>query len=448
MRRDRRNRRSRLQAALTAAGLILLAMAWLFLAPDRWLGSLIPTHTAGTAFNLGLLAELRVSLALLGLLCLALGLFPHALYRLADQLAAPLAAVDQWLRKGKRWSVLLLACTAATAALFAAYSIARHTAFNSKAYDLGLHAQVFWNTSQGRLFASSIEVNNYLGDHVSPIILLLAPIYRLWPDPRGLLILQAITLASGALPLALLAKRLLKPVWPDGAHLASLALALIFLTYPALGFVNRFEFHEEVLVVPLLLLAFLCLEARRSRWMSAALLLALLCKEDMGLTVAAFGLFIAWRQRDSRRIGFTWAAIGAAWSFVALLVLIPAFRGAPSDTLGRYAWLGTSPADVLRSLVREPGLAIQHTLGEPRRLWMLVKALLPTGFLALLSPAILVALPGLAINWLAGNLYQSSIYFHYAATLIPVVFASAAYGMARVAGGRVEGGEWRVEGGE
>ena len=85
--------------------------------------------------------------------------------------------------------------------MFAAYSIARHAAFNSKAYDLGLHAQVFWNTSQGRLFASSIEVKNYLGDHVSPIILLLAPIYRLWPDPAWLLILQAVALASGALRL-------------------------------------------------------------------------------------------------------------------------------------------------------------------------------------------------------------------------------------------------------
>lgn len=436
MRRTRFSKWSWLQAGSAAAGLILFATVWLFLTPDRWLGTRIPTHTAGTAFNLGLLTEIRVSLALLGLLCLTLGLFPRALFRLADHLAAPLAAVDQWLRKGKRWSVLLLACTAATAILFASYSIARHTALNSKAYDLGLHAQVFWNTSQGRLFASSIEVNNYLGDHVSPIILLLAPIYRLWPDPRGLLILQAVTLASGALPLALLTKRLVKPAWPDGAHLASLALGLIFLTYPALGFVNRFEFHEEVLVVPLLLLAFLCLETGRLRWMSVVLLLALLCKEDVGLTVAAFGLFVAWRQRDSRRIGFTWAAIGAAWSLVALLVIIPAFRGAPSDTLGRYAWLGTNSADVLQTLVREPGLAIQHTFGEPRRLWMLVKALLPTGFLALLSPAILVALPSLTINWLAGNLYQSSIYFHYAATLVPIVFASAAYGIAQVAGGR------------
>ena len=446
MRRAGLSRQSWLQAGSTAAGVILLATAWLFLTPDRWLGGFIPTHTAGTAFNLGLLTELRVSLALLGLLCLAFGLFPRALYRLANQLAAPLAAVDQWLRKGKRWSVLLLACTAATAALFASYSIARHTAFNSKAYDLGLHAQVFWNTSHGRLFASSIEVNNYLGDHISPIILLLAPLYRLWPDPSGLLVFQALVLAWAALPLALLTRRLLKPSWPDGAHLASLVLALVFLTYPALGFVNRFEFHEEVLVIPLLLLAFLCLEARRTRWMSAALLLALLCKEDVGLTVAAFGLFIAWRQRDRRRIGFTWVAVGAAWSLIALLVIIPAFRGAPSDTLNRYAWLGTSPADVLQTLIREPGSALQHTFGEPRRLWMLVKALLPTGFLALLSPAILVALPGLAINWLAGNLYQSSIYFHYAATLIPIVFASAAYGLARVAGGgwRVESGEWRV----
>ena len=480
MRRDRLTNWFGLRAGLVAAGLILLAMAWLLLAPDRWLGSVVPTHTAGTTFNLGLLAELRVSLALVGLLCLALGLFPSAPHRLAEHLAAPLAAVDRWLRKGKRWTAHLLTCCTATGALFASYSIARHNAFNSKAYDLGLHAQVFWNTSQGRLFASSIEVSNYLGDHVSPIILLLAPIYRVWPDPRGLLILQAVTLASGALPLALLTRRLVKPAWPDGAHLASLAIALIFLTYPALGFVNRFEFHEEVLVVPLLLGAFWALETRRLRVMSLALALAMLTKEDVGLTVAAFGLWAWWcgRQENASRIGtdehgseqdrpqrimdplapqsrFTepptakrqnrrlqtfgllWAFTGVAWSLIALFVVIPAMRGVESDTLARYAWLGSGPADILASVIQDPGRVAGHVLGEPRRIWMLIKLLLPVGFLPLLSPAVLIALPTMAINWLAGNLYQASIYFHYATLLIPIVFAAAVYGMKRVATSRV-----------
>ncbi|MER2599928.1 MAG: DUF2079 domain-containing protein [Caldilineales bacterium] len=334
-----------------------------------------------------------------------------------------------------RWRLLLALLIALAGIGLAAYSIARHNAFNSKAYDLGLHAQVWWNTAHGRLFASSIEVNNYLGDHVSPIILPLALLYRLWPDPRLLLALQAAALALGAWPLALLAKRRLATVWPEHAHLAAVGLALIYLLYPALGFVNRFEFHEEVLAVPLLLAAFWLGELRRFGWMSAALLATLLTKEDAGLTVAAFGLWLAWRDRAERRtrlLGLGWGALGLAWSLFGLLVVIPAFRGAESDTLARYAWLGDSPRAAAMHLLTQPVDVVTHLL-HPRRVSMLLRALLPLGLLPLLSPALLVALPGLLINGLADNFYQSAIYFHYITLQIPIYFAAAVYGLERLA---------------
>lgn len=401
---------------------------------------------ASATYNASLLAEMRLFAALAGALLLAVALLPRPLARLGERLAPPLRRLDGWLQAGRRWNLLLAGLILLATAALAGYSIARHNAFNSKAYDLGLHAQVWWNTSQGRLFAGSVEVDNYLGDHVSPIILLLAPLYRLWPDARLLLLLQAAALAVGAWPLALLARGRLRPHWPQGAHLASLLLAGIYLSYPALGFVNRFEFHEEIFAVPLLLLAFWALEARRLGLMSLALLLALLTKEEVGLTVAAFGLWAWWRGRVShpatpsgsgktrlQPVGLAWAAIGVAWSLLALFVVIPAMRGAESDTLARYAWLGSGPADILAGALQHPGRIASHLLGEPRRIWMLVKFLLPVGFLPLLSPAILLILPTLAINWLAGNLYQASIYFHYATLMIPLVFAAAVYGMERIA---------------
>ena len=417
-------------------GIALALMAGALLVLPLWQGA-----ASLSPFNRSLLAEIRTGAALLGALLLLVAWLSPQILELASRLSGPLDAVERWLAVGRRWWLLLLTATALLAVVLAAYSITRHNHFNSKAYDLGLHAQVWWNTSHGRLFAGSVEVDSYLGDHVSPIILLLAPLYRLVPDPRTLLIVQAVALALGALPLALLARRRLA-VTP---RLLSLTLALIFLTYPALGFVNRFEFHEEVLVVPLLLAAFLALDRRRAAWMSLALLLALMCKEDVGLTVAAFGVFAWWRARSfpentGRRrfkwVGLSWAAVGLAWSLIALLVIIPAFRSAPSDTLTRYSWLLTGPANVLGN----PGRIVQHVLADPRRLWMLVKFLLPVGFTALLSPAVLVSLPAVAVNWLAGNLYQSSIYFHYAAATIPVVFAAAVFGMEKLIG-KEEGNE-------
>lgn len=441
---------------LSAVGLVLLGVAAVALGPAGPIGRAIAPESPAAAFNASLLAEVRVALALLGGVLLAVALLPRPIAALGDRLTPPLQRLDGWLRAGRRWPTLLAALILAAAAILAGYSIARHNAFNSKAYDLGLHAQVWWNTSQGRPFAGSVEVDNYLGDHVSPIILLLAPLYRLWPDARLLLLLQASALALGAWPLALLARRRLLPHWPQGAHLAALVMALIYLSYPALGFVNRFEFHEEALAVPLLLLAFWALEARRLGIMSLALALALLAKEDVGLTVAAFGGWAWWRARPAQRspqhndhrlrsAGLLWAVIGVSWSLLALFAVIPAVRGAESDTLARYAWLGSGPADILRNLLDNPGRIADHVLGEPRRLWMLVKFLLPVGFLPLLSPAILIALPSLTINWLAGNLYQASIYFHYAALLIPVFFAAAVYGMERVGEGE-RGGERGREG--
>lgn len=431
---------------LLALGLASLAIAVLWLGPQGPVGSANTSNTPATAFNASLLAEARAALALLGALLLVIALLPRSFIALGQRLTPPLLRLDAWLIGGRRWPILLGALIVVATAVLAGYSIARHNAFNSKAYDLGLHAQVWWNTSHGRLFAGSVEVDNYLGDHVSPIILPLAPLYRLWPDARLLLLLQAMALAAGAWPLALLTRRRLLPHWPQGAHLAALALAVIYLGYPALGFVNRFEFHEETLAVPLLLTAFWALETRRPGAMSLALLGAMLTKEDAGLTVAAIGLWAWQRGRgDDHRVqvaGLAWAVAGVAWSVVALFVVIPAMRGAESDTLARYAWLGSGPADILAGVLQHPGRIAGHVLGEPRRLWMLVKFLLPVGFLPLLSPAMLIALPALAINWLAGNLYQASIYFHYATLLIPVLFAATVYGMARVAeGGRRRGGE-------
>ncbi|MEA3335914.1 MAG: DUF2079 domain-containing protein [Chloroflexota bacterium] len=415
---------------LAAAVFALVVLSWFTLTPQRWLGTLVPAGTPATEFNLSLLSEVRISLAFLAAALIALLLLRQPLSRVAGWLAGYLVRLDDWLAQGKRTLIIIVAMVIGSTLILAAFSIARHQAFNSKAYDLGLHSQVFWNTSQGRPFASSVEVENYLGDHVSPIILILAPIYWLWPDPRALLILQAAALALAAIPLVALARQILTPLWPRGSRVSSLVLAALFLTYPALGFVNRFEFHEEVLVVPLLLLAFWALEAERPGILCVSLFLSLLCKEDIGLTVAAFGLFVWWRKRPYRSLGIGWTIAGLLWSLLALFFVIPLFRSAPSDTLARYAWLGASPADIVSGLIRNPELLLSHTVSDPRRLWMLFKFLLPVGFLSLLSPAILVALPSLAINWLAGNLYQSSIYFHYAAPLIAIVFAAAVYGMA------------------
>ena len=325
--------------------------------------------------------------------------------------------------------------------ILASFAIIRHNRLNSSAYDLAIYSQVVWNTSRGHLFASSLEVSSFLGDHVAPVLLLVAPLYWLWSDARMLLIVQAIALCLGAVPVYWIAQRTVttansQPPAANGQQPAPpflpLIFALAYLLYPAIGFMNRFDFHTIVLATPILLFAWDAMDRGRNRLATVLILLALTCNEEVGLTVFALGLYVALVRRQ-RRLGLTWAIIGLTWSLFAFFVIIPAFRGATNDVTLRYAWLGNNLSDIFRTLFTQPGYVIQTQLSDPLRQQFLLKLLLPLGFLSLFSPAILaIALPCLGYNLLSATPSQSSIYFHYIAPLIPFVFIAAAHGATRL----------------
>ena len=95
--------------------------------------------------------------------------------------------------------------------LYSVLSVLRHLTYHSFGPDLGIFDQVFWNTTQGRFFESTMSLvqaqpHSYLADHFSPVYLLLMPAYALIPRPETLLVIQTLALALGAWPVYLLAK--------------------------------------------------------------------------------------------------------------------------------------------------------------------------------------------------------------------------------------------------
>lgn len=92
------------------------------------------------------------------------------------------------------------------------------------------------------------------------------------------------------------------------------------------------DFHEIAFAVPLLACAATTLGRRRP--LAAALwsLPLLLVKEDLGLTVAAVGLLIAWQARRERRRsplpGLALAVLGLAATALTVLVVLPSFNPA------------------------------------------------------------------------------------------------------------------------
>ena len=116
------------------------------------------------------------------------------------------------LRAGQRRLPLFLLFLAvvAYAWTFSVLTVTRLHAFEARAFDMGNLHQTVWNTAQGDWFRITNQergLTNRLGYHVEPILLPIALIYRLYPAPELLLVLQAAVVALGALPLFALARQ-------------------------------------------------------------------------------------------------------------------------------------------------------------------------------------------------------------------------------------------------
>jgi uncharacterized membrane protein len=164
---------------------------------------------------------------------------------------------------------------------------------------------------------------------------------------------------------------------------------------------------------------------------SVLMALTLFTKENLGLTLAMLGIMAGVCYKHWR-FALTWAVIGIAYSLVALLVVIPAFRGEPSDTLARYEWLGNTPSQMLWGLLSQPFVVLQRILAAEHVLTLL-QLFAPLAFLPLLGlPALLPAIPTLIYNFLAEWPSQTVIYQHYMVPVIPFVLIAAVMGLHRL----------------
>lgn len=292
-------------------------------------------------------------------------------------------------------------------------------------YDLGIYDQTIWNLAHGRIWMTTLvyETNGYY-DHFEPILALIVPLYWLWSDVRVLLIVQALALGLGSLPIYLYARRRLA-TWRHGSALA-LVIAAAYLVYPAMHNANLNDFHEVSLLPPLLGFALYGLLTGRPRVTWVFLALCLLVKEDFSVTFLMFGLYImalgpaGFRRRD----GAVVAAIAIAWMLLVLYVLYPAAtRGMPYPFVARrYPWLGDTPESAARVLLTRPWIMLPYLTQAPKLLFLL-RLMGPLLFLPLLGwPVIGLAIPVLVYLMLSNYEPQWSVQSYYNPPLLPALF--------------------------
>ncbi|BCY06988.1 DUF2079 domain-containing protein [Actinoplanes sp. L3-i22] len=293
------------------------------------------------------------------------------------------------------------------AALFLAYacwSIHRHLELKTSGYDLGIFEQAVRGYAHLGAPEATIKAPgfNLLGDHFHPVLVVLAPLYRLFPSPITLLVAQAALIAASSIPITRLAVRI---AGRGAAVSAGLAYGLSW----GLQSTVDFDFHEVAFAVPLLAFGLTALVERRFRAAAAWALPLIAVKEDLAATVAVIGLLVALHGR--RRLGTAMSLIAICSGLVIVGAILPALNPAHVYPYAESAALDGQ--DPLHRLVL-PVIKL-HTL-----LWLVA----PTLFLALRSPLLLAVLPTLAWRFWSTNPLYWGTGFQYSAVLMPIVFVA------------------------
>jgi len=309
--------------------------------------------------------------------------------------------------------IILLIISSVYSAVLATSCILRHMGLQSQAYDLGIFAQVVWNTLQGDLLYSSIKGGiSYLGDHVSPVLVLLAPLYALWPHPETLLILQAVATGSCIFLIGLIAREKFQ-----NNFIGVIFALMYFFNFIARRILHA-EFHPEILVEPFMLLAFIFLEKRRVLWFLLSLAVVVSAKENM-LGISFMMGFYAFAFKKLKILGIFTMLFSMCLFFIELKWIVPHFSGKIHQYSDYYHYLySESPIQGLFAILFKKSSLIY--------IFKIYSVFLFLPFFYF--PTLLLTFPVLFQNLLSTAPSMRELAFHYAAGLTPLAFVASIFG--------------------
>lgn len=303
--------------------------------------------------------------------------------------------------------------------IFIVLCLVKYKTFAYNGIDLAIYNQVFYNSSLGDLFRFTIHPHLYLGDHFEPFILILLPFYFILRFPIILLILQTISIGLCAWPIYLITKNKLGVSW-------ALLFSVIFLLNPFIQNANIFEFHLLSFAILFLLFTFYFYQKNNFLLFFIFSFLSLLIREDVSLVILMFGILSLFDKRSIRWI-VTPIILGGIWLIISYQ-LISFFN--PDNNYKffvYYSWLGSTPNEMVKSIVTHPLLIIQH-LFTLQNLILIFAFLIPFAFLPIfalryLIPAVLVALQ-LFLSGFGDLIFKT----HYHSLITPFLFIASVYG--------------------
>ena len=247
--------------------------------------------------------------------------------------------------------------TALYGTVFCLISLVNHYNFRTYGLDLGIYTHGIYSYSHLNWHTFTLGLDgqpfNHLGNHFSPIVMLLSPFYYLF-GTYTLLILQIAAILFGGWGVYHFAKERLKGIQPE-------LVLLLFFSMWGIYSALAYDWHANVMAamfVPWFILYF-----EREDWKKATLMFALvlLCKENMAVWMAAIIAGLALRNLLVKPMDTNWLMTGTLLGIAVIyfavvqMVIMPHLNPLKlSDHLGNYSHLGDGSGGVIKTILTKP----------------------------------------------------------------------------------------------
>ena len=277
--------------------------------------------------------------------------------------------------------IILFAIQACFVAFFSFLAIAKFNNFQYNGLDLAIIHQVFYNSSVGNFFQSTIHPPTYLKDHFSPILFILFPLYLIKKSAAALLVLQIIAATLPVWPIYLMAKKRFSPN-------ISLCISCAWLFNPMVQNLMLFEFSFLPFALVFLFFAFYYFE-KNTLWAFILFAsLALIVREDISLIVFMFGALALLEKK--KKIWIFAPILLATLYFFFSMRIISFFNGNEGyKFFVYYSWLGNNWQEAAKYLIFHPWIMVIRLLSIGN-IEMVLGFLLPFAFVSLLRPRYLI----------------------------------------------------------
>jgi len=259
---------------------------------------------------------------------------------------------------------------------------------------------------------------NYLSAHFVPLIYAFAVPFKLCPRPETIIFLNFILMTSSTIPLYKLASV------GNKDNKFSLFMISLLLWYPTFQYTVLYEFEMLRFSIPIIFWLLYFNKTNRRLLYFCFLALAVLIREDVGLSIGMFGIYLAVFEKKYGRGLITFLTGFSVFLLIAQIVM-PSLRISTNHSHVAnefFADLGNNFWDVFLNMFRHPQLFL-HRILNPLKLANIFMYFLPLLFIPLLSPAVLLSIiPGIIIGLLSSFFNHISYALYYLSPAIPFIF--------------------------